>query len=390
MQNKRKKILMVVFYPIDFDGRVQRAAEALAEKFDVTVFSIDSGLHYFNKKFISKVAAVPNIRRFKLLQHIYFMVMLCITAIKMRPDIVHAHDFFMAFSGWLAARLTGAKLVYDAHELIIPEVWKKQSLRDRFWYLIELWAVRHAKLVIAANQERAWLMKAHYLLKEIPVSIRNIPPFSKTIISDEELFKLYPILRKKSEGKILLVYQGDVSLDRGVADFVRAMRYLNERFMLLIVGGGPDMERLRCIVKEDGLEESTVLVGKVPMSHLYDILRMCDIGIVTYPQKGLNNIYCAPNKTYEYAQAGLPLIMTNQPPLQTIAKKYAIGIAVPRLSDLSSNEKYYRDIASAVASIAENRVNYHKRLERFLGDNQWKNEQTILIEAVLDILIYDK
>ena len=36
-------------------------------------------------------------------------------AARLRPDVVHAHDVAMLPSGWLAARLARARLVYDTH-----------------------------------------------------------------------------------------------------------------------------------------------------------------------------------------------------------------------------------------------------------------------------------
>lgn len=47
------------------------------------------------------------------------------------PDIVHAHDLYTLYAGWLIARRTQAKLVYDSHELELGRAGVTNSV-DRF------------------------------------------------------------------------------------------------------------------------------------------------------------------------------------------------------------------------------------------------------------------
>ena len=47
------------------------------------------------------------------------------------PDVVHAHDAAMLLPGLLGARLTGAKLVYDSHELATGVPYRDGALGAR-------------------------------------------------------------------------------------------------------------------------------------------------------------------------------------------------------------------------------------------------------------------
>lgn len=368
MKQKRKKVLMPVYNEIDYDGRVQRSAQALGENFDVTVFAIDSGKGYANPAFAVTAVRLPKIRRFKVLLHLYFWVRLWLEALVSRPAVVHGQDFFMALPAWFASRISGAKFVYDAHELIIPEEDVEQSRRDRFFYLSEKWIINRADLVIAANAERAKCMAEHYHLSSLPLVISNIPPMPKEALGREGTDKKYPVLRRQDPAEIRLVYQGDMSLDRGIGKFVRAMKALDGRFRLFLIGGGPDVEKLKQIAAEDGVEKRVVFLGKVPRDHLYDLLKTCDVGIVTYPERGLNNILCAPNKIYEYAQAGLPMISNNNPTIEAVFARFKVG-------------KISTSPAADIPELSAHLHDYRGNIQSFLNANSWDCEARKLNSA---------
>lgn len=56
----KKGILMAVFNPIDYDSRTQRAAYALSERYEVTVFAVDSGRGYRHSQFNLETVQLPD------------------------------------------------------------------------------------------------------------------------------------------------------------------------------------------------------------------------------------------------------------------------------------------------------------------------------------------
>jgi glycosyltransferase involved in cell wall biosynthesis len=293
--------------------------------------------------------------------------------------VVIAEDFFVSFPGWLSAKLCGARLVYDAHELIIPDPGSAMSKRDRFWYRLEQWTVRRVHLVIAANEERACLMAEHYQLKQVPVVMRNIPSRKELGSEGDNVLKRFPGLTRRTPDEVLVLYQGDVSLSRGIDRFVEAMEYLPPQFRLVVVGDGPDLDRLKEQAKALEQDGRFTSLGRVPHRLLPAITRLADVGIITYPFQGLNNIYCSPNKIFEYAQAGLPVVSTNQPPLRNYVESYDIGGLV---GEHDSPEQ----MARMIQQVAENKSRYAEALLRFLEDNCWKNEAKRVQAAIASIV----
>jgi glycosyltransferase involved in cell wall biosynthesis len=373
MPSERPRILMAVFNPLDFDGRVQRAAQALAEIADLEVLAIDGGRGFKpeGNYRLSVVAAKQGEFGSNKLLHLRFLRELVRHARRMRPDIVYAHDFFLAMPGWIAARLSGARYVYDAHELMLPGALGRERghAQERVWYWLERLVVGRADVVIAANEARARIMQEHYGLARVPTAVRNItiPPVASGGDRAAHLAQ-FPFLERSAD-ECLCVYQGDVDLERGLGAVMDAFPLLGPRYRLLVVGGGPDVEAVRARAAAFGARARVEAVGKVPRSALHGILESCDIGICVYSYSGLNNIHCSPNKVYEYAQAGLAVVATGQPPLVELVAESGIG----RIAGVG-RAPTAAELANAIRETREHLPAHRAALGEFLARNRWQDE----------------
>lgn len=374
--------LLILFGSLEYDGRVRRMVEVLSSLGNITLVDVAlEGTH-------SSVRSIDGIKRVSILlplgasqvmRHLRFWLAALRVGRDIRPDIVIAENFFTTLPGWLVAKASHAALVYDAYELIIPEPNQPMSWRNRFWYSLERWVVPRADLVIAANQERAQRMAEHYRLVRVPGFMRNIPVQKSIPVEERELLATYPALVRRSEDERMIIYQGHISLDRGIGRFVEAMAYLPAQYRLVVVGDGFDLERLKVQGQPLEQEQRFATLGAVPNQLLAAITQQADVGIVTYPYEGLNNIYCAPNKIFEYAQAGLPVVATDQPPLKFMINQYGIGELVSQYDDPAA-------IASVLSRVVENRASYCERLPLFLADHRWEDEATRVQEQFRTML----
>lgn len=373
---RTKRILVLLYGDISFDGRVKRIIEIAAAHGDVILVDVSE------QRIASPVPGVAKHERIvmkknwgNVRRHLSFWVRCLSAALSHRPATVFAEDFFTTFAGYMSARMTRAHLVYDAHELIIPEKDGGRFLREQFWYYLERFTVHRCNLVIAANPERAEIMQRHYRLPVCPTYMRNIPrwPEAKAIpVSD--LRSICGFLVKSGPSDKIVIYQGVMSIRRGIDRFVEAMSYLPPNFRLILVGDGPDLERLKQMGRLLESENRFSAIGRVSNDQLAAITAVCDVGVVTYPYSGVNNIYCAPNKIYEYAQAGVPMIATNQPPIERLFKTYAIGETISRFDSV-------QEAAQKILRIAVH-GEWRAELERFLRDNRSDVEYNRISEAL--------
>ena len=382
----RPSFLVVLFGTLEYDGRVQRMIEILAALGDVTLVDLDpdpeSGSGDAPGAGTGETPRRIRVRPGggRVLRHARFWRATVRAARSLEPDVVVAEDFFTAFPAWLAARDRRVKLIYDAHELIIPDFGRKKTPRNRFWYALERWVARRAHLVLAANPERATLMADHYRLREVPEHMRNIPPMP--VVSQalrQQAEARYPVLTRRHRGDQIILYQGRVTLARGIHRFVEALAHLPPEYRMVVAGDGPDLDALEALAARWTAQGRFATLGRVPQSRLPAVAARADVGIVTYPYEGLNNLYCAPNKIFEYAQAGLPVVTTDQAPLRSLVWGYGIGTTV-------GPDAQAPDIAAALQAVVEEKETYADALERFTDAFRWEDERDRVrrsIEAVL-------
>jgi glycosyltransferase involved in cell wall biosynthesis len=363
-----KRMLMFVYNDLNTDARVQRAAEVISDIVDLEVLSI--GDEYSSTKYKTtniKSSTVSNI--FK-----YFDVLRKIVKWSMgrKYDILYAHDFSSSLPAlYMKAFKKCNKLVYDAHELYIPQKGITFSLRDKFFYQLEKVLIKKSDLIICAQEKRGEIMRAHYGLQSKPVIIRNI---SKLPLTDSQLD---PELQKKCNEFFLkkgttVVYAGALVANRKLDELISTVSQLGQGFKLLFVGGGSDKERLQDLTKNYPLLTCCFL-GNVPYVHLSKVLKRCDIGYLFYPTDIFNNIYCASNKVYEYASINLPIVANKNPTLEEIFNKWEIGICTS-------------DLQIAIKTIITNMDKYKSNCIIFNNENRWENEAVLLIKEVKSVL----
>lgn len=388
MYTKNKiRILLSTYDPIENDPRAQRNIEVLEElilsennhSIDVLspkIVSIGSIEYYKISKFLF------NRNKFPISTNLFFCLYILFKIFKLRPKIIFASNFSVLPPSFLGAKIIRSKIIYDSYELLIPKVDSKQNFHDWIYYFFEKIFIKHIDFTIAANSERALIMQNFYHLKFSPVSIRNLPSLNKNFNSfNQRKFGTdNEIINDFLSGKKRIIYAGLISFSRGLLSFINAFLMLPNDFKCLIIGTGPDFDLLIEFIKQNKIE-NVKLLGRIPSSEIPDHLKLGHVGIISYSWADQNNIFCSPNKIFEYALANLPVISTSQPPLKSLIEKYNIGECIPRAKE--NNIQY---IAETISLIFENYNNYTLNIPKFLEDHSWELEKKKLKNAIEPIL----
>lgn len=215
------------------------------------------------------------------------------------------------------ARMYGKRFIQTLYEL--GEEVGKSYLR------FDIERLYHEATVVECEYNRAHILKAEHDIEDLPFVMPN-KPFAhprKKDLSCSEVPGLKSILESWKDKRVFL-YQGVLQDDR------------QELFAMIdaLCAGLPD-----CVIAVMGKSNSSVesLSRKyknfchvpfvLPPKHLV-VTSYADIGLAYY--KGgaiyglspLNPVYCAPNKIFEYAGFGIPMICNDVPGL-----KYSVGDA---------------------------------------------------------------
>lgn len=377
------RVLMGLYGELAFDARVRRAAEAVAELADLTVLALGQG-ELRHDGFVERrvdIGGAPGPLRF-----VNFCRAFWRTADAMRPDVVYAHDYFLAWPGLRAARRVDARFVYDAHELMIPMAGFRLRPREYGFYRLERTAVRGADLIVAATPERAAAMAAHYDLPAVPTVVRNIEPLPECAPDAGAALARYPALAAPAGIGCTLLYAGVVSAERRLDLFVRALAQGPSDVRLVVVGGGPAADDVAAQARQHGVAGRVVLLGQVPHRDLHDIFALADIGLVNYASDSANTLYPAPNKVFEYAHAGLPVLASAQPPLLDLVQAAGIGACFDYVRAGDDEDRAVASVVAKVAALRADATRCRTAMPTLLSRHGWAAECDRLRTALAPLL----
>ncbi len=297
----------------------------------------------------------------------------------LRPgcDILTAHDLPAAPAAWAAARLSGKRIIYNAHEM-----WGESNgvtaPHPILWRRLDRFICPRVDAVIAPQSERARIYKEEYGARN-PVVIRNLPPRREPLKSD--LLRDF-VRRRNRDADTLILYQGIFDPGRGLDALIEAMTMTDERAALVIIGRGNEQQTaaLSTAIDKFGLGARVFLHPFIAYQKLFEYTCSADIGVLFYKGDCRNNLFCAPNKLYEYMQAGLAVLGSNVPGLSSVIETGRVGLIVD-----SDNPAA---IAAGLNTLLpeESRAEYRRRaLELSAGEFHWEAEYQLLRKTYYSI-----
>lgn len=214
---------------------------------------------------------------------------------------------------------------------------------------------RQVRRVVVPETNRAFIQKAWWDLPETPAVLPNKPAMDELpeLSPEDEPAYVETLKRLKSEGKKIVLYQGAFTKDRDIDTYCEAVELLGDGYEMCLMGSENEYLRELC----EKYEHTRYIGVYPPPLHLY-AGRYALAGILPYksnPERvahlsPLNSLYCAPNKLWEYALVGLPMVANNLPGLEYTINKYGIGLA--------AQEGDPKSVAKAITNIALDRSDY--------------------------------
>jgi glycosyltransferase involved in cell wall biosynthesis len=290
--------------------------------------------------------------------------------------VFQAHDVItLPVAAW-AARKTGARLVYDSHELY-SEVSTLSPRERRIWARIEGRLIRRADRVMTVCESIADELVQRYSVPK-PVVLLNCPARSAAPANLTDLGRL----RARAElepGEPIVLYQGGYTPNRGIEELIDSVRYL-ERGVLVLMGWGTIEDGLRARIRKAGLSERIRMIPPAAPDELLEFTVGADVGVIPYKAVGLNNYYTTPNKLFEYIAAGLPVAGSRFPELRRVIEGENIGLTFdpedPRDIGLALNY-----LLADTARLDELRANTRAAAPRYV----WEIESVKLLDVYSEV-----
>lgn len=410
-QSRKPKVLMLLKNTFTHDARVEREAEALinngnsvtvvcysapglskretklgiqvirVKRFGNLVRSIGdptdstissgkvNGIQTLIRSQLWKLAkSFANLSVYRYIERIADRKMFTV-AISEKPNYVHAHDLETLEVGSKISKHLGIPLVYDSHEMASGRnlASKKANLRAKN---LEQSLIHFADLVIMASS--GYAQRATELYGNINIEvIRNVPKLQTYIDPTLNLSEIHNIPKEA----LLLVHQGALLPNRGIEQTIESLILLPNA-VLIIIGYGSHASHLHKFAHTLNLSDRVYFHGAVKPSDLIPLASSADVGVCTIVGESDSYRHSMPNKFFEYAQAGIPIIASDYEGMGTVVVHHELGVVCDPLSPAS--------IAVAISKLVEDPERYRtcKSNSFHFGQvNTWENEVKILIDA---------
>ena len=173
---------------------------------------------------------------------------------------------------------------------------------------------KKAYKVVVPEYNRAHIQKTWWDLEKVPSVLPNKMTMPEIDAVPEDIQKI--ILEIKNEKRKILLYQGVFLSDRDLDLYAQTAEKLKDEYCLYIMGRDMPYRRELC----DKYPHIKYIPFIKPPFHLL-VTQLAYVGLLPYKAAKsqhysiLNALYCAPNKIYEYAACGLPMIGSDVPGL---------------------------------------------------------------------------
>jgi len=378
---------MVAYTFYEADNRVRRYAEALAKRGDVvdaivlrragqTPFVVMRGVrvHRIQKRLIDERGPLTYLR--KLLMFFFRSAwMLTVRHLKEPYDIIHVHSVpdFEVFAT-LIPRLMGARVILDIHD-IVPEFYaskfkvNEQSFVFRCLLLVERMSIAYSNHVIISNH--LWYEK---------ITQRSVRPEKCTTIINYPDLSIFASRGEKAQanGDFVMCYPGTLNWHQGLDLAIDAVALLRDKvpqLKFLIIGDGPDREKLKTMVREQHLEDRVELRGFVPIEEVAGTMAAINLGVVPKRKDSFGNEAFS-TKIMEFMAMGVPVVAS-----RTRIDQYYFNERLVQFFDSESAEDLAAKVLELVRDAAK-RSSLCTAAADFIRQNNWDVRKSEYLDVV--------
>jgi glycosyltransferase involved in cell wall biosynthesis len=231
-------------------------------------------------------------------------------------DIIQERHEMRLDLGPLSTRFLGVPSVLEVNSPFIEEAFPEGSFSFRSRNFFRRLGFDSASAIVVQTP----------LLKKIISKHTNTPVRVIPNGADPELFRPgagnTELRRRLGLGKEVIGFAGAFHPWHGAPDLVEAFARMGRpgTQLLMIGGGGDDLDRCRSLARREGLESRVIFAGQVPYAELPGYLDLCDVLAAPFsPKKDRKRaavferygLWWCPLKLFEYMAMGKPVVASS-------------------------------------------------------------------------------
>lgn len=369
MKNKIK-VLHITHTSVYEDSRILKEIEALSDTNLYEVYSIGVAAKKGGAKTLNKVVGkvktlaliskkftfLPTFLRHAL-NLIELFVSMIFFGVRYRPKVIHCHDTIVLPIGIVISFVSGAKVIYDAHELESNKNGQTKFNSSLTLLIERICWPRIDTLISVSPSILNWYdeelgYKKNTLILNSPVISNN---------SKKEGSKYFHSIYNIPDNELIFIYLGNLGQGRGIELLLNVFNENKIKSHIIFMGYGDLESEIISFTKKTN---HIHLHPQVPHENVVNIVKSADFGMCIIENVSLSDYYCLPNKLFEYAFAGLPVLASNFPDILDLVSRHELGIC----SDVNEVS-----VISAIQTLEETNTSYNpKNIEELKWDSQAK------------------
>ena len=334
-----KRICILSFSPIAWDGRVLREIEYARREFSVDVigygdWSPPQGVRYFqlpktkrSRAWLARYATALVIGKLvpSTYDRLFWMKNEYVAARQLLErgnyDLIHANDWDGLPVGSAAVRGSGTSLIWDAHEYSLAQgaesaLWR-QFMAPYREHLFRLY-FPDVDQMINASVEYGRLYERKFGWDSLP--ILNVPDYQEIPF------------RATDPNNIHIIHHGVAMPNRCIEEMIKAIALSDTRFhldiMLVATSHPAYYQQLKAFAQERAYGRVTFHDAVQPAQIVRKVAEF-DLGLPLLKVLQVSHLNSQPNKFFEYIMAGLGIITPPYPGMMPIVQAHQNGIIAP-------------------------------------------------------------
>ena len=332
---------------------------------------LSDGVILYSIKLLSR--KLPKNLFFQALKYIEFLFRVVFLISKMQAKVVNVHSLSLLPIGLISKIFLKSSLIYDTHELE-TERNGLFGLRKRISKFTERKIIKYVDMTIVVSESIADWYKDEYNIQRPPV-VLNAPNHRELKVNNH--FREQLGIRAD---QIILLYQGGLASGRGVDLILDAFKTRTNDDLIVIFMGYGKLEKTIKIASEQ--YDNIYFFPAVPPEVVLEYTASADVGISLIENTCLSYYYCMPNKLFEYAMAGLPVLVSDMKDMSELVTRQQMGAVISAPSAIDINKAVDNLLRSDLTQMKENAY-------RVANENAWGIQEIKMLNAYKEMFKRD-
>ena len=188
-----------------------------------------------------------------------------------------------------------------------------------------------------------------------------------------------------SSGTRIAIYIGFITGGRGISELLQAASHLPDDIVIVFLGGGRHLGLRRQEAVDRGVDNRVYFLGHVPQEEVQSYAAAADCGLSLIQPTCLSYYNSLPNKMFQYAVSGTPMVCSDFPDMASLVKRYDMGdVCDPTnpqeisstIVRVMSDPRRWNEMSANCLRAARNELNWEAEAQKLSFCSEFANLRT--------------